>query len=45
MNKIIFVLISIFFSFPAYADMSDENKSKAWYCSGIYLANYFMPIG
>ena len=45
MNKIIFVIISIFFSFPAYADMSDENKSKAWDCSGIYLSNYFLPIG
>ena len=45
MNKIIFVIISIFFSFPAYADMSYENKSKAWDCSGIYLANYFLPIG
>ena len=29
MNKIIFVIISIFFSFPAYADMSDANKTKA----------------
>ena len=45
MNKIIFVIISIFFSLPTYADMSDENKSKAWVCSGIYLSNYFLPIG
>ena len=45
MNKIIFVIISIFFSFTAYADMSDENKSKAWDCSGIYLSNYFLPVG
>ena len=45
MNKIIFIIISIFFSFPAYADMSDANKSKAWDCSGIYLSNYFLPIG
>tara|TARA_B000000477_G_scaffold78537_1_gene66016 strand:+ start:60 stop:434 length:375 start_codon:yes stop_codon:yes gene_type:complete len=45
MNKIIFVIISIFFSFPAYADMSDANKTKAWECSGIYMANYFLPSG
>ena len=45
MNKIIFVIISIFFSFPAYADMSDANKTKAWDCSGIYMANYFLPSG
>ena len=45
MNKIIFLIISIFFSFPAYADMSNDNKTKAWDCSGIYLSNYFLPIG
>ncbi|MDC1280477.1 hypothetical protein N8Z07_04110 [Pelagibacteraceae bacterium] len=45
MNKIIFVSISIFFSFPVYADMNDANKSKAWDCSGIYMANYFLPAG
>ena len=45
MNKIIFVIISIFFSFPAYADMSYANKTKAWDCSGIYMANYFLPSG
>ena len=45
MNKIIFVIISILFSFPAYAEMSDTNKTKAWDCSGIYMANYFLPSG
>ena len=45
MNKIIFVIISVFFSFPAYAEMSDDNKTKAWDCSGIYMANYFLPSG
>ena len=45
MNKIIFVIISIFFSFPAYAEMSDDNKTKAWDCSGIYMANYFLQSG
>ena len=25
--------------------MSDANKTKAWDCSGIYMANYFLPSG
>ena len=45
MNKIIFVIISFFFSFSAYAEMSDDNKTKALDCSGIYMANYFLPSG
>ena len=45
MNKIILIIISVFFSYTAYADMSDANKSKGWDCSGIYMANYFLPSG
>ena len=45
MDKILLIIVSIFFSYPAYADMSSENKSKAWDCSGIYLSNYFLPVG
>ena len=45
MNKIILIIISILFSLTALADMSDANKSKAWDCSGIYMANYFLPSG
>ena len=45
MKKITLIFISIFFSLTAYADMSDINKSKAWDCSGIYMANYFLPSG
>ena len=45
MNKIILIIFSMFFSLTAYADMSDANKSKAWDCSGIYMANYFLPSG
>ena len=45
MNKIILIFISIFFSLSAYADMSDTDKTKAWDCSGIYMANYFLPSG
>jgi hypothetical protein len=33
------------FSFTAYAEMSDAKKTKAWDCSGIYMANYFLPSG
>jgi len=45
MNRIILIIVSIFFSLTAYADMSDANKSKAWDCSGVYMANYFLPSG
>jgi hypothetical protein len=45
MKKIALIFISIFFSLTAYADMSDADKSKAWDCSGIYMANYFLPSG
>ena len=45
MIKIILIIVSMFFSLAAYADMSDANKSKAWDCSGIYMANYFLPSG
>ena len=45
MDKIILIIVSIFFSLTAYADMSDANKSKALECSGIYMANYFLPSG
>ena len=39
------IIISIFFSFSANAGMSDNDKAKAWDCSGIYMANYFLPSG
>ena len=45
MNKIIFIIITMFFSLTAYAEMSDTDKTKAWDCSGIYMANYFLPSG
>ena len=43
-TSLIFV-ISIFFSLSAYAGMSENDKAKAWDCSGIYMANYFLPSG
>ena len=45
MKKIALIFISIFFILTAYADMDDADKSKAWDCSGIYMANYFLPSG
>ena len=45
MSKKILIIISIFFSLTAYAEMNDSAKSKAWDCSGLYMANYFLPAG
>ena len=45
MKKIIITLFSVLFLTSAYADMSKSDKEKAWECSGIYMANYFLPSG
>ena len=46
MRKLTLVLLfSVLFSSSAIAGMSDSDKSKAWECSGIYMANYFLPSG
>ena len=45
MKKIITLLSALFFVTSAYADMSDSDKNRAWDCSGIYMANYFLPSG
>jgi hypothetical protein len=39
------LLFSALLSSTAIAEMSDSDKSKAWDCSGIYMANYFLPSG
>ena len=39
------LLFSALLSTTAIAGMSDSDKSKAWECSGIYMANYFLPSG
>ena len=44
MKKIILLLSLLIFT-SAYAGMSDSDKAKAWECSGIYMANYFLPSG
>ena len=43
MKKIIIILT--LFCTVAYAGMNNNDKSKAWDCSGIYMANYFLPSG
>ena len=45
MIKITITLFSVLFLTSAYADMSKSDKEKAWECSGIYMANYFLPSG
>ncbi len=45
MKKIIILLSALFSVTLAYAGMSDSDKNRAWECSGIYMANYFLPSG
>ena len=46
MKKILFIICSsLLLSNIALAGMSDADKTKAWECSGIYMANYFLPSG
>tara|TARA_B100000965_G_scaffold369626_1_gene357135 strand:- start:35 stop:451 length:417 start_codon:yes stop_codon:yes gene_type:complete len=42
---ILTLLILLSFSSLSNAGMSDDDKAKAWECSGIYMANYFLPSG
>ena len=45
MKKIIILIGTLFLFTSAYAGMSDSDKNRAWECSGIYMANYFLPSG
>ena len=45
MKKIIMLISSLFLITSAYAGMNDSDKTRAWECSGIYMANYFLPSG
>ncbi len=46
MKKIIFyILSSLVFTNIAQAGMSSADKDTAYDCSGIYMANYFLPSG
>ena len=45
MKKYIAVILSLLIFTSAHAGMSKGDKSKAWDCIGIYMANYFLPSG
>ena len=46
MKKITFYILSyLFITTVAQAGMSSIDKDKAYDCSGIYMANYFLPSG
>ena len=46
MKKIhISILLTIFLITNSNAEMNESEKQRAWDCSGIYMANYFLPSG
>ena len=45
MKKVTILISTLFLFTSAYAGMSDSEKNRAWECSGIYMANYFLPSG
>jgi len=45
MKKYTLIILSFLIFNLAHAGMSNSDKSKAWECSGIYMANYFLPSG
>ena len=45
MKKYILIILSFLVFNLAHAGMSNSDKKKAWECSGIYMANYFLPSG
>ena len=45
MKKVTILISTLFLFTSAYAGMSDSDKNRAWECSGIYMANYFLPSG
>ena len=45
MKKYLTIIFSILIFTSAHAGMSNDDKSKAWDCVGIYMANYFLPSG
>ena len=45
MKKVITLISTLFLFTSANAGMSDSDKNRAWECSGIYMAHYFLPSG
>ena len=44
-KKTAIFIFTIFIATPINAEMTKDQKNKAWDCSGIYMANYFLPSG
>ena len=44
-SLLLIILFSLFIFSLALAELSKNNKEKAWDCVGIYMANYFLPSG
>ena len=45
MKQIISSIFLCLFTTISSAEISNVDKTKAWDCSGIYMANYFLPSG
>ena len=45
MIKYTIIVFSIIFCNVVNAEMNNKDKTKAWDCSGVYMANYFLPSG
>ena len=45
LGKIIGSIFLCLFTTISSAEISNVDKTKAWNCSGIYMANYFLPSG
>ncbi len=45
MKKYFYLILSLIIFTSANAGMNKDDKTKAWDCVGIYMANYFLPSG
>ena len=45
MKKFFIIIFSVLIFTAAQAGMNNNEKSKAWDCVGVYMANYFLPPG
>ena len=46
MKKLFLIMFSfVFINNANAASLSKTDMEKAWDCSGIYMANYFLPSG
>ena len=45
MKKLFIIIFSVLIFTATQAGMNNNEKSKAWDCVGVYMANYFLPPG